>query len=223
MKQVRAILSEEGLSDAGLMLIVERMCSLVARCDEVLPAETAKENEPGLKPIYINESGLLLAYGIVRPEQPTPIHSHGTWGVVGVYRGRDRYQIWRRHDEHDGPGPAEVRLVDELILGPGDAIVIPPPPHDIHVQQAMRVKWPTNSFSSARTSSAVCLTLCSIQSAAKRLSSLVGASAIWSTLDNWPGSRPGVSISSLPIFRILLKYLIFPAFGGGSANFNRTA
>jgi predicted metal-dependent enzyme (double-stranded beta helix superfamily) len=137
MRRIKAILSKEGLSDAGLTHIAESMRSLVARCDEVLPPENAKgnENQQGLKPIYIDDSGLILTYGIVVPERPTPIHSHGAWGVVGVYRGRDRYQVWRRNDDGYGPGPAEVQMVDEFVLEPGDVMVIPPPPQDIHVQQ----------------------------------------------------------------------------------------
>ncbi len=135
IKQVRGILSEEGLSDAGLMQIADKMRTLVARSNEVLPSEIFEKHEPGLKSIYADASGLLLTYGIVAPERPTPIHSHGTWGVVGVYRGRDRYQIWRRQDNGHGPGPAEVKLAAEMILGPGDAVVIPPPPQDIHLQQ----------------------------------------------------------------------------------------
>jgi predicted metal-dependent enzyme (double-stranded beta helix superfamily) len=82
-----------------------------------------------LRPIYIDDGRLVLAHGIVVPEQPTPIHSHGTWGIVGVYRGQDRYQIWHRSDGN-GAGPADVQLVRELILVPGDTIVIPPPPQD---------------------------------------------------------------------------------------------
>jgi predicted metal-dependent enzyme (double-stranded beta helix superfamily) len=138
IKRVRSILDEEGLSDTGLERIAERMRWLVAHGDEVVAPESIEENSHsrrGLKPIYIDDSGLILTHGVVVPEQPTPVHSHGTWGVVGVYRGRDRYQVWRRHDDGTGAGPADVRLARELVLGPGDVIVIPPPPQDIHVQQ----------------------------------------------------------------------------------------
>ena len=65
----------------------------------------------------------------------TPIHTHNSWGVVGIYRGRDRYQVWRRLDDGDGPGEARVELVEERIMGPGEVAIIPPPPQDIHAQQ----------------------------------------------------------------------------------------
>jgi predicted metal-dependent enzyme (double-stranded beta helix superfamily) len=137
VRRIKAILDKEGLSDIGTMHISEIMRSLVARSDEIIPFENAEgnENQLGLKPIYIDDSGLILTHGIVVPDQPTPIHSHGTWGVVGVYRGGDCYQVWRRNDQGYGPGPANVQMVDEFVLGPGDAMVIPPPPQDVHVQQ----------------------------------------------------------------------------------------
>jgi predicted metal-dependent enzyme (double-stranded beta helix superfamily) len=65
----------------------------------------------------------------------TPIHNHGSWGVVGVYRGRDRYQVWRRLDAGDQAGAARVELVEERTMGPGDVAVLPPPPQDVHAQQ----------------------------------------------------------------------------------------
>lgn len=78
--------------------------------------------ERGLNLIYVDDSGLTLTWGIVVPEEPTPIHSHGTWGVVAVFRGRDRYQIWTRDDHSEGAGPAIVRFINERILETGDVI-----------------------------------------------------------------------------------------------------
>jgi predicted metal-dependent enzyme (double-stranded beta helix superfamily) len=87
------------------------------------------------RPLYTDDSGLTLVRARFGPEAMTPVHNHGSWGVIGVYHGRDRYQVWRRLDPGDGPGEAEVELVEERILGPGDVAVLPPPPQDIHAQQ----------------------------------------------------------------------------------------
>ena len=32
------------------------------------------------------------------------LHSPGSWGVIGVYQGRDRYQVWQRNDGGHGDG-----------------------------------------------------------------------------------------------------------------------
>jgi predicted metal-dependent enzyme (double-stranded beta helix superfamily) len=89
------------------------------------------------RPLYTDASGLTLVRGRFEPDALTPIHSHGSWGIIGVYRGRDRYQVWRRLDDGRGPGTARVQLVEERVLEPGDVAILPPPPQDIHAQQGM--------------------------------------------------------------------------------------
>jgi predicted metal-dependent enzyme (double-stranded beta helix superfamily) len=88
-------------------------------------------------PLYTDETGLTLVRGRFEPEALTPIHNHGSWGIIGVYRGRDRYQIWRRLDDGNSPGFARVELIEERVLEPGDVVILPPPPQDIHAQQGL--------------------------------------------------------------------------------------
>ncbi|HUZ03380.1 MAG TPA: hypothetical protein VMU89_23800 [Thermomicrobiaceae bacterium] len=140
---VKSVLGDDGPNEAGLARIAERM-SAFARDPEV-PADAAaptgnihterRDGDSG--PLHVDETGLTLVRARFGPEAMTPIHNHGSWGVVGVYAGRDRYQVWRRVDPGTGAGEARVELVEERILEPGDAIVLPPPPQDIHAQQGM--------------------------------------------------------------------------------------
>jgi len=67
-------------------------------------------------PLYQEENGLTLMHARFGPEAMTPIHNHNSWGIIGVYKGRDRYQIWRRLDAGSGHGKAQVELVEERIL-----------------------------------------------------------------------------------------------------------
>jgi predicted metal-dependent enzyme (double-stranded beta helix superfamily) len=129
---VKAILAEGGPNPTNLDRIAARMGELVKN-PEVVGAEAAGNvhTTGGSAPIFHDEaSGLMLMRARFGPEAMTPIHNHGSWGVVGVYRGRDRYQVWRRKE-----GSTEVELVVERILEPGDTVVLPPPPQDIHAQQ----------------------------------------------------------------------------------------
>jgi predicted metal-dependent enzyme (double-stranded beta helix superfamily) len=87
--------------------------------------------------VYTDETGLTLMRARFWPEAMTPIHNHGSWGVIGVYRGHDRYQVWRRLDDGAEAGKARVELVEERVLGPGDVAIMPPPPQDIHAQQGI--------------------------------------------------------------------------------------
>ncbi len=52
-----------------------------------------------------------------------------------MYRGRDIYQQWQRLDAGTGAGKAQVALLEERVLEPGDVAIVPPPPQDIHAQQ----------------------------------------------------------------------------------------
>jgi predicted metal-dependent enzyme (double-stranded beta helix superfamily) len=135
---VKAIIAQQDESEVALEQIAARMAAFIA--DETVLA--AHEEKMGnihtgrqSSPLYVDESGLTLVRARFGPEQPTPIHSHGTWGVVGVYKGRDRYEVWRRLDDGTGEGYAEVEMVEERILEPGDVAIIPSPPQDIHAQQ----------------------------------------------------------------------------------------
>lgn len=138
--EVKQILAAEGPSETGLERIAARMARLTRD-----PAATADSDRVSgnvhtgqqSRPVYSDETGLTLMRARFGPEAMTPIHNHGSWGVVGVYQGRDRYQLWRRLDEGGESGQARVALVEERVLGPGDVAILPPPPQDIHAQQGI--------------------------------------------------------------------------------------
>jgi predicted metal-dependent enzyme (double-stranded beta helix superfamily) len=67
----------------------------------------------------------------------TSVHDHGSWGVGCVVQGRDRYQTWERVDEAADPTRADVRLLDERELEPGDVVTWGGPPHDLHAQKGV--------------------------------------------------------------------------------------
>ena len=68
--------------------------------------------------------------------EPTPVHDHGTWAVLHVLEGRDRYIEWKRVDDGTDSGHAELEIKSEQILKTGDSIHWYGPPHDIHSQVA---------------------------------------------------------------------------------------
>ncbi len=72
--------------------------------------------------VFASDDDTLSLYAIVwRPGQWTPIHDHGTWGVVGVVEGLLEEQAFMRTD--DNPG----RLADcGIELAPGGLVLLPP-------------------------------------------------------------------------------------------------
>ena len=136
---VKRILAEDGESQTAFEKIKNKMQVLIKNPEyrEINEEADAGNIHTGRQsgPLYEDESGLILVRARFGPEEMTPIHSHGSWGVIGVLKGRDHYQIWERTDEGDGPGEASVKLIEDTILEPGDAVILPPPPQDIHAQQ----------------------------------------------------------------------------------------
>lgn len=139
ISDVKAILAAEGPTDAGLARIAERMRPLTQE-----PSLTETEEDYGnahdgkgrqSRPLYTDETGLTLVRARFPAETNTPIHNHGTWGIIAVYGGQDRLQEYRRLDNGNDEGHADIELAAERTLRPGDTAIIPHPPQDIHAQQ----------------------------------------------------------------------------------------
>lgn len=63
----------------------------------------------------------------------SPVHEHDHYWVVGCgFRGRDRWDMYIRHDDQSDPGYAELEMVDQYDIPPGKTAIMPPPPRSIH-------------------------------------------------------------------------------------------
>jgi len=82
-----------------------------------------------------SETGLSLYSLVWLPGQWTPVHDHGTWGVVGVVEGRLEEQAYmrtdsdQRDDRHDG---IELHRAGLVLLTPGSVSTFVPNPDHIH-------------------------------------------------------------------------------------------
>jgi predicted metal-dependent enzyme (double-stranded beta helix superfamily) len=56
---------------------------------------------------------------------PAPVHNHGTWAVVGVYRGRERETWFRRLDDGSSPGQADLEVDQSWVNTPGTVTIAP--------------------------------------------------------------------------------------------------
>ena len=70
-----------------------------------------------------------------------PVHDHGTWEIIGVYEGELDYRSYRQVGDSSTEGYAELEVVEDRVLRPGDFSVVPPPPDDIHGFQARGPMW----------------------------------------------------------------------------------
>ena len=85
--------------------------------------------------IFVADDESLSLYALVwRPGQWTPVHDHGTWGVVGVVRGILEERNFIRTDSHD-ERMTDITLLrgGVLLLAEGAITSFVPNPDHIHV------------------------------------------------------------------------------------------
>jgi predicted metal-dependent enzyme (double-stranded beta helix superfamily) len=80
--------------------------------------------------LYFDGDLSLLIYPLAK-DKVIPPHDHGNWESMFIYRGAVKHTVYERTDDESIAGHAELRVVDDRILRPGDSAVIAPPA-DIH-------------------------------------------------------------------------------------------
>jgi predicted metal-dependent enzyme (double-stranded beta helix superfamily) len=136
---VRAVLAEKGLTDAGLAA-AGQLVAAVATEPWVREVELAPKHGGASESRVLRSDGpddLTLTLARFKVERDTGVHDHGSWGVAVVVDGQDRYQRWERLDAGEDEGQARLRLVEEIIAGPGHMTWWFERPHDIHNQQGV--------------------------------------------------------------------------------------
>jgi len=113
------------------------MRELLANAKSILGPEHYRANPDhyARNPVHIDEKGGLSLFAMVwSPGQWTPIHDHGTWGVVGVLDGileeRNFIRVDDRSHEFD-----HVKLArgGVILMSPGSVTSFVPNPDHIHV------------------------------------------------------------------------------------------
>ena len=67
------------------------------------------------------------------PGQRTPVHDHGTWGIIGMLQGHIAAWTYQRQDDGSQEGYAELEESGYLEAGPGTVLpVVFPPDDEIH-------------------------------------------------------------------------------------------
>jgi predicted metal-dependent enzyme (double-stranded beta helix superfamily) len=75
------------------------------------------------------------------PGSISPIHNHGTWGVIALLDGQEKNTLWQRSPTIDHPD--QIKAVGEILLQPGDILGVLP--ESIHQVEAVGTV-PTISF-----------------------------------------------------------------------------
>ncbi len=86
---VRKIVQEGGGEQAVTAKVAARLQSLLLERDILDPRYTRpKSDNYVLYPIWVEPDGsFCVASAVWNVGQVTPVHDHGTWGVIGIYQG----------------------------------------------------------------------------------------------------------------------------------------
>ena len=130
---VRRILDAQGETTEA----VWSLGPLLQRLARELEPIGGLDSEARRGPLYTDPDGrFLLQLASFGPEHVTPVHSHQGWGVACLLSSSDRYTSWRRLDEGAEPGGAELELVQDHHLEPGDLAYWFEAPYNVHQQRA---------------------------------------------------------------------------------------
>lgn len=125
-----AAILDSGANEAGILEHGGRLLSRLVSQDDWLPEEFTRPHPERYRQ-YLLHCDSAERFSVVSfvwgPGQATPVHDHRVWGLVGVLRGAESVQDYRRRD--DGslvPQGAAVELRE------GEVQAIDPRAGDIH-------------------------------------------------------------------------------------------
>lgn len=75
---------------------------------------------------------LMITVSQFRQGAVVPVHDHGTWEAVGVYRGGIDHTLYRETGEGKRPGDAPLEEIEHTLLGPFDIVAAVPPETEVH-------------------------------------------------------------------------------------------
>ena len=84
------------------------------------------EGPYSLYPLYRADDGRCSILSVaLRPGLPLPVHNHGTWAVIGIYRGREQETWYRRLDDGSVRGRAALEVERTFVNERGAVGIVP--------------------------------------------------------------------------------------------------
>jgi predicted metal-dependent enzyme (double-stranded beta helix superfamily) len=130
MGDAKRLLDEGGYTNEVKMEIAARLSDLAKRDDLTRFAAQLGPTDASNHTYLLWREPPFFTLLMVRFDEHflSPVHDHAEhWIAACCYRGADRWDLYERTDGNSGPGEFELDLVDQVLLKPGDSIVLAPP------------------------------------------------------------------------------------------------
>ncbi len=134
VNQVRGIVKEGGAEEeitaraAAILEPVLNEPNLLSEEQLLLKKESFTLNRIHIEP----DESFSIGAGIWDVGQTTPIHDHGTWGVIGIYRGMEKEESFLREGPRESGARVKLTPKGHRIAGPGDVFVCCTLDNDVH-------------------------------------------------------------------------------------------
>lgn len=131
VSEVARIVGEGGGEHIVTLRVAVELSSLLRESDILDERCTRpKLDQYALYPVWIAPRGeFSIAAAVWGVGQVTPIHDHGTWGVIGIYRGVEHETRYRLVH---APGAGPLQRLSERDIREGEVIVCCTSDQDIH-------------------------------------------------------------------------------------------
>ena len=128
-----------GQERSAIVSEVEPLLRRLMESDDLLEERYRTDLEDG-RYSYVfyrsDDETLTITAPAFLPGRPTPVHDHLTWGVIGVYSGRQQTTRYVRRDDGSQAGRADLEVVQDEVLTRGATYPLLPP-DDIHRIEAV--------------------------------------------------------------------------------------
>lgn len=134
----REIISNENVNSKTYLSLCSKMNSLIENSKDLLEGFKLQSNDEHYTRnlIHIDDQKLFSLYALVwLPGQWTPVHDHGTWGIVGVVSGKLQERNFIRNDKLSKDSRENIELLEagSVLLSPCSTTSFVPNPDHIHI------------------------------------------------------------------------------------------
>ena len=137
---IRAIAAQDGITQASLARIADRLHELAAQealfpLDAFPPPAAGDADASSRYLLHVEPDQTFALYlNSINPGKTTPPHNHTTWAVIVALEGEELNRVYTRTDDGRDPERATLALSREVVVQPGTPITfLDDDIHSIHV------------------------------------------------------------------------------------------